>query len=206
MKVKVCGLNNPSNINELTDIGVDLFGFIFYKKSARYLNKAIAMKIRSSAKSRIEKVGVFVDANEREMMDTIAECQLNYVQLHGKEVPGLCEKIRPFAKVIKVFSIDECLNTLAMEPYINVCDYFLFDTKTNVYGGSGKKFNWQILEDYKLNMPFFLSGGISGQDVDGIKNIKNKQLYGVDINSKFESVPGLKDVERVSEFIKKLKM
>ncbi len=204
MKIKVCGLNNPLNILELAGAGVDLFGFIFYKKSPRYYNSSLNNHVIRDMHHSIQKVGVFVNANEYEIMDAAAKYYLDYVQLHGDESPQLCTKLNQHVKVIKVFSVDNKLNKALMQKYSKVCDYFLLDTKTKLHGGSGKQFDWRALEDYDFKQPFFLSGGIGIEDVETIKRIKHPKLYGIDVNSKFEIVPGTKDTQLVKEFIKQI--
>jgi len=205
MKVKVCGLNNPFNIKELNNIGVDMYGFIFYKKSIRYFNNALNTEVLRELKASIEKVGVFVNPSEYELMDRLAEYHLNYIQLHGNESVEMCGKFRPYVKIIKVFSIEDTIDTKKMKPYLNVVDYFLFDTKSKLHGGSGKKFDWRVLDEYDLNKPFFLSGGITLEDAETIRHLDYKYLYGVDINSKFEIVPGTKDINQVKQFIQEIK-
>lgn len=206
MKLKVCGLNNPFNIKELSDLNVDYFGYIFYKNSLRYYGKEFRTNSIMNLRKGIGRVGVFVNANEFEIMNTIADYQLDHVQLHGNETPELCEKLKPYVKVIKAFHLQEHLDIELMKPFTDVCDYFLFDTKTKNYGGAGKKFDWRILEEYKLTKPFFLSGGISLEDAETIRNLDHPYLYGVDINSKFEIIPGTKDKQLVKEFIEQIKL
>jgi len=205
MKVKVCGLNNPSNIMELTNAGVNFFGFIFYKKSPRYCAHMLDGAFIRDLHHSIKRVGVFVNADEYEIMEIAAQYYLDYVQLHGEESPEFCSRLNQHLSVIKAISIGNDLNKSYLNQYKDSCEYFLFDTKTKLRGGSGRKFDWRVLEDYTLDKPFFLSGGISLEDVEAIKEIQHPQLIGIDINSRFESVPGIKNVQVVKEFIQQIK-
>lgn len=205
MKVKVCGLNNPENILELEKVGVDLFGFIFYKKSPRYYNKVLDMEIIRNMPIKICKVGVFVNENEYEIINTGADYALDYIQLHGEESTQLCKQLQSDFKVIKTFSVIGKIDKESLKRYQDVIDYYLFDTKSKLGGGSGRKFDWRILEDYNLEKPFFLSGGIEYDDAVAIKRMRHPKLAGIDINSKFEILPGTKDVELVKEFVKEIK-
>lgn len=205
MKVKVCGLNNPANILNLEKAGIDLFGFIFYKKSPRYYNKALDHAIIREMPFKIRKVGVFVNENEYEIVNSAATYSLDYIQLHGDESTQLCKQLQCDFRVIKAFSVAEKLDIEKLKRYQEVCDYFLFDTKSKLRGGSGHKFDWRLLDEYNLDKPFFLSGGIANDDADVIRNLQHPKLAGIDINSRFEIVPGTKDVELVKEFIKEIK-
>ena len=199
MKVKICGLRD--NFEEVLALKPDFVGLIFYPKSPRYVgenqNNALKRKLTSTTK----KVGVFVNADYETIVRTADEYHLDAVQLHGGESPQLCEMLRRDFVVIKAFSISTAEDLQRVEAYEGVVDYFLFDTKTVGYGGSGKKFDWQILQSAKINTPFLLSGGISLDDVSVIKNLKINNFVGVDLNSKFETAPALKDIEKLSQFL-----
>lgn len=207
MKIKVCGMKNPNNIEELSSLSINYMGFIFYPKSPRYI-AGLKPEILNILSDSTKRVGVFVNEKVASLFKTIEKYGLDAVQLHGNETPQYCEDLIetfPEITIIKALSISDIKDIEKTDEYEEVCDYFLFDTKTSQYGGSGQKFNWEILNSYKGNKPFFLSGGISIEDIDEIKNIQHPNLYGLDLNSKFESEPGLKDLYLVKKFIKKIK-
>lgn len=190
----------PENIAALSRLPIQMIGLIFYKKSTRYV-KEVDIKIVELPK-HIQLVAVFVDEVLKNILDTINQYGINIVQLHGVESPQLCKELKKQGiTVIKAFSIEEEEDLMSCIFYENVCDYFLFDTKTFQYGGSGTKFDWQILSSYYGEIPFFLSGGIGNNDVETIKQLKNPQLYGIDLNSQFEIKPGLKDIDKLQSFI-----
>ena len=200
-KLKVCGMKYPDNIQRLIELKPDFIGFIFYDKSKRYVNNELEIKKLGIPKS-IKKVGVFVNSTIEEILEKVKTFKLDIVQLHGDESPDFCKKLKQSGmKITKAFQIDEAFKFTGLEPYDEICDYFLFDTKTKLYGGSGNKFNWQLLKKYINEKPFFLSGGIDLKDVDEIKKLKNLDLYSIDINSKFEISPGVKDIEKIQKFM-----
>lgn len=207
MKIKVCGMKNPNNIEELSSLSINYMGFIFYPKSPRYI-AGLKPEILNILSDSTKRVGVFVNEKVASLFKTIEKYGLDAVQLHGNETPQYCEDLIetfPEITIIKALSISDIKDIEKTDEYEEVCDYFLFDTKTSQYGGSGQKFNWEILNSYKGNKPFFLSGGISMEDIEEIKNIQHPNLYGLDLNSKFESEPGLKDLYLLKKFIKKIK-
>lgn len=207
MKIKVCGMKNPNNIEELSSLSINYMGFIFYPKSPRYI-AGLKPEILNILSDSTKRVGVFVNEKVASLFKTIEKYGLDAVQLHGNETPQYCEDLIetfPEITIIKALSISDIKDIEKTNEYEELCDYFLFDTKTSQYGGSGQKFNWEILNSYKENKPFFLSGGISMEDIEEIKNIQHPNLYGLDLNSKFESEPGLKDLYLVKKFIKKIK-
>ncbi|MBP7810018.1 MAG: phosphoribosylanthranilate isomerase [Bacteroidia bacterium] len=203
MKIKVCGLKNYENISHVILAGADHVGFIFHKESPRYFNNSLSFDEMRTIKA--EKVGVFVNENMYSVLDKIAHYDLDFVQLHGNEDVDYCESLKPYVKVIKAVSVMETIDYMELKKYEGKVDYFLFDTFTNQHGGSGKLFNWDILRDYALSTPFFLSGGISNESIQYIKQLNIKQLFGVDLNSKFESSPGIKEASKIKQFIKQLK-
>ena len=205
MKIKVCGLKYLSNIVDITETGVDFIGMIFYNKSPRYVNGSLSFDEARQINSNVKKVGVFVNENSYSVINAIAHYNLDIVQLHGKESQEYCKKLRQYVKVMKAFGIDEQFNFERLCEYKESVDYFLFDNETPDYGGSGKSFNHGLLHKYNLDIPFFISGGISLENIQAIKQLSIKQLYGVDINSKFETSPGLKDVNKVKQFVNQLK-
>ncbi len=205
-QIKVCGMRHLDNIRELVKLKPDYIGFIFYDKSRRYFGKKIDPEILNAIPSSIKKVGVFVNASEREMKNTIVQNGLNVVQLHGNESPEICQLIRlAGVEVIKVFAVDELFDFHSMKSYQESCNYYLFDTKTKNYGGSGKQFNWSLLDDHNFTKPVFLSGGIGLKDADKIKQLNNKNIKVIDINSRFEIEPGLKDIGAIKEFMRIVK-
>jgi len=204
MKLKVCGLKHEHNIKDLIQLPIDYIGFIFYKKSPRFVEENLSFDFVSSIPKYIKKTGVFVNESSSSISDHIAHYDLDMVQLHGNESPELCAELKPYVKVMKAFQIQDGFYFKQLESYLTVVDYFLFDSATANYGGSGKLFNWQILKNYKYNIPFFLSGGISEEHIEEIKQLNIPQLVAIDINSKFEIEPGLKNTEQVKQFILKL--
>ena len=204
INVKVCGMTQMSQIQELADTGVQFMGMIYYPKSPRYVYNFLKPE-NIKAINNINKVGVFVNATADEVIKTIDECRLHMVQLHGDETPKFCEKIADYISVVKAFRISEGDNVRwRIKDYVDVCDMFLFDTDGAGYGGTGKKFSWNILNDVQIKKPYFLSGGIEHTDVDTINDFMQtesaKSLFAVDINSKFETSPGIKDMALVKEF------
>jgi indole-3-glycerol phosphate synthase len=205
--VKVCGMKYPGNINELTTLPIDYMGMIFYDKSPRN-SAGFDPKLFDGFPASVKKVGVFVNEALGILSACIKKYQLDAVQLHGAETAAYCQDIKtnyPFVEVIKTFSVSEAADFEKTADYEGHCDYFLFDTKTPDYGGSGTKFDWNLLKCYKGRTPFFLSGGISEEDAGAIKNLSVKNLYGIDVNSKFETAPGLKNINSLKTFIKQLK-
>ena len=192
----------PQNITEIESLNPDLMGFIFYKKSKRFFNQP-----EINLNSKIKKVGVFVNENFQEIKNKIEKYKLDYVQLHGEETVSFCNSLNHLVKIIKVFKIDDNFNFKKTEEFKNVCDFFLFDTKTELNGGSGIKFNWDVLQNYKCKKKFFLSGGIDISDVEKIKKIvKSYPIAGIDINSKFELNNLEKDKDKISQLIKKMRL
>ncbi|MDR0543532.1 MAG: phosphoribosylanthranilate isomerase [Dysgonamonadaceae bacterium] len=205
MKIKVCGMTNPQNIRELVQLPVDMAGLIFYEKSSRYAGNLSVADVRMAPPS-IWKVGVFVNATEKEIEDKMKRYHLQAIQLHGNETPDFCKKIKEKGMiVIKAFSISEEKDLNHCDSYSACCDYFLFDTKTPQYGGSGKQFDWKIIETYQSETPFFLSGGISPNDAERISEIRHPSFYGIDLNSRFETMPGIKNIDLLRTFIQTLK-
>ena len=201
MKIKVCGLREISNINALNEIEIHFIGLNFYRNSKRYIDHRQACLL--SNYNNHKKVGVFVNAKVQYVLDMIQIYGLEYVQLHGNEDPAYVALIKDHAKVIKVFSIQSKEDFVKIEEYQN-CDYFLFDTKTPDFGGSGRKFDWTLLRHYKGNTKFFLAGGIGPEDATIIKQINHPSFHALDINSAFEIEPGLKDVNQIIQFLKNL--
>jgi phosphoribosylanthranilate isomerase len=210
MRVKVCGMTQLEQVRKLDEAGVDFAGFIFYPKSPRFVGKHLKPAHLKKAKLRLGKVGVFVNAPYEELMKQVDEYGLDIVQLHGDETPRICEQIANYITVIKVFRLgdDDPIDWL-IRPYQEACDMFLFDTEGAGYGGTGKKFNWDLLKNASIEKLFFLSGGIEPGDIDRLKDFSRepvaKKLFSIDINSKFETSPGVKNLDKIEGFVDGLK-
>jgi phosphoribosylanthranilate isomerase len=208
MKLKVCGMRESANLQSLIALEPDFIGFIFYNKSKRFVSDFPQVEIPLY----IKKVGVFVNETAENILEIVKNHNLDYVQLHGDETPAFCSKLAKNEEVnagflesfqlgvIKAFSVDEDFDFSIIEEFEQYCDYFIFDTKGENYGGNGVKFNWEILKNYKGNTPFLLSGGISKIDSIEINKINYKTFVGIDVNSGFELKPGLKNIEDIKEF------
>lgn len=194
--LKICGMKYPDNILEVGALLPDYMGFIFWDKSTRYFDGEIPSLPKS-----IKKVGVFVDATVDDILNKIAKYDLQAVQLHGDESVEFCldlkERIKNSIEIIKVFSILDTFDFEILKPFESVCDYFLFDTKGKLPGGNGTTFDWKVLENYPSQKPFFLSGGIGMNEMEQVKQVLKTTLpiFAIDINSKFEVKPGLKNIE-----------
>ena len=193
----------PENIEELSRLPIDYMGLIFYDKSPRFA-EGLKIDELNILPERIERVGVFVNADVGYIMDKTNKYNLDIIQLHGNESADFCKELNKTMPVIKAFNISGASDFEQAKSYEDLWGYFLFDTKTAQYGGSGLKFDWNVLNEYKGNTPFFLSGGISVEDAERIKEINHPSLYAIDINSKFEINPGLKDIKLLNQFIKAL--
>lgn len=199
-------MRESENILQIIRLNPDMVGFIFYPESPRFA-KNLDTNILKQIPESIKKIGVFVNEELENILTYIRKYNLDGVQLHGAENKELCKRLNEEANVIviKAFSIMSADNFKVTKEYETVCDYFLFDTKTDVYGGSGLKFNWSILSAYQGEKEFILSGGISSDDVKSICKIHHPKLAGIDINSKFEVKPGVKDVEKINIFIQEIR-
>ena len=205
MLIKICGLREPENIREIAALQPDYMGFIFYQNSPRFA-KNLDVGLLNALPASIKKAGVFVNENLENILTYIQKYDLDAVQLHGADNKRLCREIKEEAKtmVIKVFPIMASYNLKVTKDYEDAADLFLFDTKTDLHGGSGQKFNWNILHDYQGEKNFLLSGGISADDVKAIRKIEHPRMIGVDLNSKFEIRPGLKNAALIRQFIEEL--
>lgn len=204
MKIKVCGMKHPDNIQELSKLPIDFMGMIFYPKSPRYVDDLSESDLNVLPKN-IDRVGVFVNSDVDFISEKIEKYSLDMIQLHGNESVEFCRQLNKTIPVMKAFSIANSSDIEQADAYRGICRYFLFDTKTPHYGGSGQKFDWSVLDSYTGDTPFFLSGGISVQDAEEIKEIKHPLFLGVDLNSKFEIEPGLKNIELLDKFINNIK-
>jgi len=210
MNIKVCGITQFKQLQQLEALNIDYAGLIFYKDSPRYMGDKIIGKQVKDADFDIKKVGVFVNPGYSELLDAIDEYGLDIVQLHGNETPAMCEELSAEVEVIKAFrfageksiDIDEIV-----ADYDEVCDYYLFDTAglKESFGGTGQQFDWSILKQAKIEKPFFLSGGIGPDDAQKVKAFNHPDFFAVDVNSKFELSPGLKDMAAILKFLQGFK-
>ena len=199
--IKICGMKYSENIAEVAALHPDFMGFIFYPKSPRCA-EPLDVAALNALPAAIKKIGVFVNESMENILTAVYKYKLDGVQLHGTELVEMCKKLRAVGLiVIKVFHIAEAYNFKVMKAYEGACDYFLLDTQTNAYGGSGVKFNWTMLDEYTGETPFLLSGGIAPDDAEAIRKIKHPKLVGIDLNSKFEVKPGMKDVKLLKQFL-----
>jgi phosphoribosylanthranilate isomerase len=206
IKVKVCGMRDPLNVKEIGETKPDFMGFIFYSRSPRYVGEETDLTLYHNVPHNVKKIGVFVNEENHKILDLSLCNGLDIIQLHGTESPVSCLQLKLAGlSVIKAFNIDNKFSFDNLRPFMPVCDYFLFDAKSEKQGGSGNKFNWEKLTEYTLDKPFFLSGGISPEDIAEIKSIENRGFFAVDINSRFEIVTGIKNVAAVNFFIKEIK-
>lgn len=194
-------MRDGQNIRAVEALGVDWIGFIFYPPSKRYVES-----VPDYLPVNVKRVGVFVNESFINILEKVKLFALDIVQLHGDESPQLCQQLNGQGiQVMKAFGIASTFPSEKIVEYEESCHYFLFDTNTEAYGGSGSKFDWQLLQNYRGNTPFLLSGGISADDVDVIQKFSHPQCIGIDINSKFELSPGIKDIQSIKQFIKSLK-
>jgi phosphoribosylanthranilate isomerase len=205
IKLKICGMKYSDNIQEIASLKPDYLGFIFWDKSSRKFD----LKELPELDSDLKKVGVFVDATLEEIQDKIKTFQLDAVQLHGNESVEFCLELKKETiEIIKAFSINNDFDFNQLEAYKNCVDYFLFDTKGKLPGGNGTTFDWQVLENYTLKKPFLLSGGIGLTEVAKIQEFLAtdlaKNCYAIDVNSRFEDEPGLKNKIELEKFKKLL--
>lgn len=206
MKVKVCGITAVEQLKALKETGADFAGLIFYRGSKRFAGVKLCNAMEEVKRIPIKKIGVFVNEPLQSVLGSIISYGLHSVQLHGDESPGYCKALMKDTTVIKVFRLggEEEVDTL-VEPFLDSCHFFLFDTATKDYGGSGRKFNWDVLAKAAIRKPFFLSGGIGTGDLESLRLFQHPCLEAVDINSSFEIEPGVKDLSKVALFIEEIK-
>ena len=200
--IKVCGMREAENIRAVEALGIDLMGFIFWPKSSRYVNERPAY-----LPTQCKRVGVFVNASIEEIMQKVQDYALDYIQLHGSESPEQISHLSPFTShlsIIKAFNIATANDLEATKPYEGIADYFLFDTKAQLPGGSGQQFDWSVLADYVGETPFLLSGGIGPDNAERVKAFNHPKCVGFDLNSKFEAEPALKDIQKLKTFLEQL--
>ena len=204
--IKVCGMKFRENIMDLVQLPIQYIGFIFYPPSPRYVGDDFNAEITNEIPDNVNKVGVFVDENLNTVLRKIEKYKLQFVQLHGYETPDYCIAIREKGcKIIKAFRAEPALLTCETANYRFACDYYLFDTPSVIHGGSGEKFDWKMLQQQKLYHTYFLSGGIAPGDERTIKSIGLSGLYALDLNSRFETAPGIKNVQAIKDFVKNLR-
>ena len=198
MIIKTCGMRDADNIRAVSELGIDWMGFIFWAPSSRYVSEKPTF-----LPTRQKRVGVFVDARIEEIRSKADEYALDLIQLHGSESPAFCERLKANSRqqLIKAFNIATQEDLEQTIPYEGLVDYFLFDTKAKMVGGNGTQFDWSILSAYQGNTPFLLSGGIGPDDAEKVRNFHHPQLAGIDLNSRFELSPALKDIEKLKQFI-----
>jgi len=203
MNIKVCGITELKQLQQLDGLDIDFAGLIFYPESPRFIGNKLSPKDVKKADFELKKTGVFVNPEMIDVLDAIDDYGLDAVQLHGDESPEMCEDLGSEVEVIKAFRVQEGADIDKMvAKYDAVCDYYLFDTaglKENL-GGTGRSFDWNLLTRARIEKPFFLSGGIGPEDAEKIKAFSHPDFFGVDINSRFETTPGVKDMGLVLKF------
>ncbi len=197
MLIKVCGMRSPDQVKQVEEFA-DYVGFIFYQHSQRFVESTPVV-------SKAKKVGVFVNATLDEVRQSIAKHSLDVVQLHGNETPEFCQELKANVEIIKAFGVQPDFSFSETKAFEAKVDFFLFDTKTPGYGGSGKQFDWSLLSNYQGETPFLLSGGLHPNALEEIQNLRHPKMMGLDLNSGFEIAPANKDVDLLRTFILQLK-
>jgi phosphoribosylanthranilate isomerase len=209
MRLKVCGMTKIDQLKEMEELGIDFAGLIFYKPSPRYaLNGGLSPSKIKKERVKINKIGVFVNETAENILKIVEDWKLDMVQLHGDESPRFCEQISSHINTIKAFRIGNENNTAyKVFPYTDETDLFLFDTLGKNFGGTGEQFDWNHISSPKIQKPYFLSGGIGIDDICKIREFCEEQrnLFALDVNSKFEISPGLKDMQMVKRFAEEIK-
>lgn len=197
IKLKVCGMREPQNVRGLCQVAPDYMGMIFWPGSSRYLIEPVARQ-----NEPFQRIGVFVDAPVDEIIASIEKHQLDLLQLHGAETPTICGTLNAIRPVIKAFAVDPTFDFEQLHAFENVCDYYLFDTKGPLPGGNGQGFDWTLLQDYPSAKPFFISGGIGPEAIDAIRTLikSGLPLHAIDVNSKFETAPAVKNLKLLQSF------
>ena len=198
--IKVCGMREAENIREVEALGIDMMGFIFWPKSSRCVSQR-----PDYLPKHVKRVGVFVNEDPEQVKRLAADYRLDYIQLHGQESPEQISHLSPLTShlsIIKAFNIATSEDLLQTKPYEGVANLFLFDTKGKSVGGNGEKFDWDVLDAYHGSTPFLLSGGIGPDDAERVNAFHHPKCIGIDLNSRFELSPGLKDVNKLKEFLK----
>ena len=196
--IKVCGMREAENIREVEALGIDMMGFIFWPKSSRCVSQR-----PDYLPKHVKRVGVFVDEDPEQVKRLAADFGLDYIQLHGQESPAYIFQLGGL-HIIKAFNIATVEDLQQTQPYDGLVDYFLFDTKGKSVGGNGEKFNWDVLDAYQGSTHFLLSGGIGPDDAANVKAFHHPKCIGIDLNSRFEVTPGLKDINKLKRFLEQL--
>jgi phosphoribosylanthranilate isomerase len=205
LKVKICGMREPGNIRGISGLMPDYMGFIFYPGSKRYAGRLTPAGLNHIPDS-IQKVAVFVNATREEILSTCRAYSIRILQLHGDEPPAFCRSLQEDGfQVIRAFRVGQGLDVQEMDRFARACDFILLDTSGEGFGGTGRKFDWNQLQHYTHDLPFFLSGGVGPGDAGRIMDMDIPQLYGVDLNSRFEIRPGLKNKEELENFITRIR-
>lgn len=204
MKIKICGNTQNYNIEGVAGLEPDYMGFIFYNGSPRDVSDTIQLLNLLLIPSSIERVAVFVNEDLEKLTQICTKYNFSTVQLHGDESPEYCEKLRNKFKVIKAFRVSNLFPNM-VDNYQSCCDYYLFDTAGKTYGGTGEAFNHKVVLDNHIDKPFFLSGGISPNDAKYLRTIQQPNFHGIDINSKFETSPGIKNLSSLNQFINNIR-
>jgi phosphoribosylanthranilate isomerase len=209
MLLKVCGMRDQANIHAILEGKPALLGFIFYDRSPRFVGDTLQADVMRNLGEQVQTVGVFVNAELHIIMEAVERYHLRGVQLHGTETPAFCSRLRSVLPkgviLLKAFSIATKEDFMRVADYEQCIDFALFDTKGAQHGGNGTRFDWALLQEYHAHIPFFLSGGIGLEHVEEIKQIRHAQLVGVDVNSRFETAPAVKDAEKLVLFAQELR-
>ncbi len=206
MKIKVCGMRDADNLQDVAALNPDFIGFIFYDQSPRFVGDTLDEGVVKALPRAIRKVGVFVNASPDYILRMVKKYDFQYVQLHGTETPDFCRSLRNRGiSLIKAFRVDGSFNFSMLNNFKAHCDFFLFDAKGEQPGGNGVSFDWSVMQNYDNEKPFFISGGIGLHNLDQLEQLKGLKLYGVDVNSQVETSPGVKDVDKVGQLIARLR-
>lgn len=206
MRIKVCGMRDSANLTQLLALQPAYVGFIFYERSPRFVGEDLDPELVRQIPRPVKKVGVFVNASIDYVLRTVKKYSLDLVQLHGEELPDYCRNLKlKGISVIKAFRLDETFSFSQLNNYKPYCDFFLFDTKGPAYGGNGTVFDWGLLNRYDNEKPFFLSGGISLENVDQLDELSHLKIHAIDVNSKFETAPGYKNIDVLRELMQYLR-
>jgi phosphoribosylanthranilate isomerase len=207
IRLKICGLRSGENIRDILPFNPDYIGFIFYDRSPRYVGENYSWIGDLDTGPAVRKVGVFVNETVEKMLKIAGASGIEYFQLHGEERPDTCVTLKENGlRIIKVFSAGKDFSFKDMEAYSGVVDYFLFDTRGKYLGGNGIPFDWSLLEKYPYQVPFFLSGGIGIDNISHVKFLSHPMLYAVDVNSRLESEPGIKDPDLLKRFMEEFEI
>ena len=203
LRIKICGMRDANNIRQVATFNPDYLGFIFYPSSPRFVGDDFS--VPSDLPASVQKVGVFVNETTEKILEQASAHKLDYIQLHGNEPLQQSIALKDAGlKVIKVFSVGDTFNFNVTKQYVPVVDFFLFDTKGKLYGGNAKTFNWEILKHYDQELPFFLSGGLSPENIVEVSTLKDMNLHALDVNSGVEDLPGLKSTEKIRTLLTNL--